>query len=268
MIATAQTNLGNVAIGEQRFDEMFERYAIAERLLTELDIPASLVPLLANRGQVNQAMNRPAEAAADFEGAAAAAARSGHHHAVKQWGDMAVQLAYQLGDVARAERLWPLLAASARATGDDASLQVATGEHALLLINRAQPSQPGAPVDQPLLDAAMVLLDEQDAVCRRTANDVGLASCVGNKAIVLRYRGDLAGSLACLDEQLVVATRSGNAQGALIATANRGEVLGLLGRIPEALAALNSARQTATQYGMTPMVQALDQMVAALQSRG
>ena len=36
---------------------------------------------------------------------------------------MAVQLAYQLGDVARAERLWALLAPAARATGDDASLQ-------------------------------------------------------------------------------------------------------------------------------------------------
>ena len=137
VIATAQTNLGNVCIGEQRFDEMFERYAVAERLLTELDIPGSLLPLLANRGQVNQAMNRPQEAAADFEGAATAASRSGHHQAVKQWGDMAVQLAYQSGDVARAERLWAMLEPAARALGDDASLQLALGEHALLLINRS-----------------------------------------------------------------------------------------------------------------------------------
>ena len=83
-----------------------------------------------------------------------------------------------------------------------------------------------------------------------------------------RYRGDLAASLACLDEQLAVAGRSGNAQGVLFATANRGEVLGLLGRIPEAVAALDSARTTATQYGMTPMVQQLDQMIAALRARG
>ena len=271
VIATAQTNLGNVAIGEQRFDEMFERYAIAERLLNELDIPASLVPLLANRGQVNQAMSRPHEAAADFDGAAMAAARSGHHQAVKQWGDMAVQLSYQLGDVGRAERLWGVLATAARATADDAGLQLAVGEHALLLINRSQstaPSsgRPGATGDQNLLDEAMALLDEQEAICRRTNNDVGLASCVGNKAIVLRYRGDLAGSLACLDEQLAIATRSANAQGALFATANRGEVLGLLGRTAEAIAALDGARRTATQYGMTPMVQQLDQMIAALRN--
>jgi tetratricopeptide (TPR) repeat protein len=218
-------------------------------------------------------MSRPHEAAADFDGAAMAAARSGHHQAVKQWGDMAVQLSYQLGDVGRAERLWGVLATAARATADDAGLQLAVGEHALLLINRSQstaPSsgRPGATGDQNLLDEAMALLDEQEAICRRTNNDGGLASCVGNKAIVLRYRGDLAGSLACLDEQLAIATRSANAQGALFATANRGEVLGLLGRTAEAIAALDGARRTATQYGMTPMVQQLDQMIAALRTRG
>ncbi len=268
VIATAQTNLGNVAIAEQRFDEMFERYAIAERLLNELDIPGSLLPLLANRGQVNQAMNRLQDAAADFEGAATAASRSGHHHAVKQWGDQAVQLAYQLGDVQRGERIWPMLEQAARATGDAASLQLALGEHALLLINRAQvPTQAGATVDPSLLVEAGQLLDEQEAICRSTGNDVGLASCVGNRAIVLRYQGDLEGSLACLDEQLAVASRSNNAQGALFAGANRGEVLGLLGRVPEAIATLDGARRTAAQYGLTPMVQQLDQMIAALRAQ-
>jgi tetratricopeptide (TPR) repeat protein len=268
VIATAQTNLGNVAIGEQRFEEMYERYAIAERLLVALDLPASLLPLLANRGQVNQAMDRPHDAAADFEGAATAASRSGHHQAVKQWGDVAVQLSYQLGDVVRAERVWALLEVAGRSSGDDASLQLALGEHALLLINRAQATTPSErPVDAPLLVAALELLDEQEMICRSIGNDVGLASCVGNRAIVLRYQGDLEGSLACLDEQLDVATRSNNAQGALFAAANRGEVLGLLGRVPEALAGLDGARRTAAQYGLTPMVQQLDQMIAALRDR-
>ena len=111
------------------------------------------------------------------------------------------------------------------------------------------------------------MLDEQEAVCRRTNNAVGLAACVGNRAIVLRYQGDLAGALAAVEEQLRVAAASGNAQGALFATANRGELLGLLGRVPEALEALQSARATAAQYQLGPMVQQLDAMIQALQAR-
>ena len=94
-----------------------------------------------------------------------------------------------------------------------------------------------------------------------------MAACVGNRAIVLRYRGDLDGSLRCLDEQLAIAGRSGNAHGALFATANRGEVLGLLGRRDEALAALQQARATAAQYGLAPMVHQLDATITELQRR-
>ena len=82
---------------------------------------------------------------------------------------------------------------------------------------------------------AVPLLDEQEAICRRIGDQVGLAACVGNRAIVLRYQGDLAGSLACLDEQLQRRRPSGNGQGVLFATANRGEVLGLLGRKDEGM---------------------------------
>lgn len=269
-IATAHTNLGNVAIAEQRFDEALQWYGPAEQTLRRLDVPAQLLPLLANRAHVHQMLGRHAEAVADYTDAAAAAARMGAHAAVRQWGEPAVALAYQIGDVARAETLWALLAAAARATGDESLLQKALGETALLLINRAQPggvAGDATNVDQSLLSRAAALLAEQEEVCRRTNDAVGLAACVGNKAIVLRYQGDLEGSLRCLDEQLDVATRSGNAQGALFATANRGEVLGLLGRIPEALAALQQARATAAQYQLIPMVQQLDAMIANLHHR-
>ena len=136
--ATALTNLGNVAIAEQRFDEMYERYAAAERLLIELDVPASLLPLRANRGQVNQAMGRAADALGDLAGAAAAAERCGRPGAVKQWGELAIQLAYQLGDTATAEVVWQLLIPALRALGEEADLQRALGELALLLIGRAR----------------------------------------------------------------------------------------------------------------------------------
>jgi tetratricopeptide (TPR) repeat protein len=268
--ATAQTNLGNVAIAEQRYDEALQRYAVAESVFRRHDVPSSLLPLLANRAQIHHMSNRLAEAVADYAGAAEAAARMGVPAAVRQWADPAVELAYQLGDVASAERLWSVIAPAARATGDDAALQRALGERALLLINRAQPTGAAADhtnVDQSLLDEAEPLLAEQDAICRRTGDIVGLAACIGNRAIVQRYRGDLAGSLACIDEQLDLARRSNHAQGVLFATANRGEVLGLLGRIPEALEALNGARATAAQYNLVPMVQQLDQMIAGLRTR-
>jgi hypothetical protein len=189
---------------------------------------------------------------------------------VTQWGETGIQLAYQVGAVAAAESLWASLAAAARATGDDAALQRALGERALLLIQRAQPQGvAGDPtnVDRSVLDEAAALLDEQEVVCRRSGDDVGLAACVGNRAIVLRYRGDLEGSLRCLDEQVAIAQRTANAQGVLFGTANRGEVLGLLGRLPEAVAALEWARATAAQYGLHPMVQQLDSMLATLRER-
>ncbi len=268
-IATAQTNLGTMAIAEQRYDEMYQRYGIAETIMRELDTPSTLLPLLANRGQVNHATGRFPEAMADLADATVICGRLGLHAAATQWGDLAIPLAYQLGDTARAEALWAVLAPAAEANGDDAALQRALGEWALMLINRAQPAGVAPTVnnvDQMVLAQADGLLDRQEMVCRRSSNDVGLGACVGNRAIVRRYQGDLDGSLTCLDEQLAIATRIGDGQGALFATANRGEVLGLLGRRDEALQALNQARSTAATHGLTPMVQQLDAMIAGLHS--
>jgi tetratricopeptide (TPR) repeat protein len=252
--ATAEANLGNVALAEQRFDAALGHYAVSEAALRRSGNTAMLLPILANRAQIHHHHQRFAEALADYADAAGVAERAGNLAAAAQWGQVAIQLAYQLGEVGRAEVVWGVLASVARADGDQAGLQRAVGEQALMLINR------GA------FDAASELLDEQESVCRALGDPVGLAQCVGNRAIVLRHRGDLAGSLACLDEQLRLANESGNAHAALIATANRGEVLGLLGRTAEALQALQGARTTAAQYGLAPMVQQLDQMVAALQS--
>ena len=221
--------------------------------------------MLANRAQIHHLHQRTPQALADYTDAAEAAARAGNHAAARQWGEQGVQLAYQLRDVDRAERLWTVLADAARASGDHAGLQRGLGEHALLLINRAQANPAG--VDRSLLADATTLLGEQESICRALGDRTGLTQALGNRAIVQRYTGDLTGALASVDEQLHLAQQTGNAQGVLIATANRGEILGLLGRIPEALDALTWARQTAAQYGMTPMVQQLDQMIAGLRGR-
>ena len=263
--ATAQANLGNVAAAAQRWEVALQHYDAAEPQLRALGAVGLLVPVLANRAQLHQLYQRLPQALADYADAAEAAARAGNPAGGGQWAEPGIQLAYQLGDLARAERLWPVLAAAARAAGDQAGLQRALGEHALLLINRAQ-ANPAA-VDQALLAEADRMLAEQEAVCRAAGDWTGLTQCVGNRAIVQRHTGDLTGALASLDEQLRLAQQTGNAQGVLIATANRGEVLGLLGRVPEALQALGWARQTAAQYGLVPMVQQLDALIAQFRPR-
>ncbi|MGC4154884.1 MAG: DUF4062 domain-containing protein [Propionicimonas sp.] len=257
--ATAQANLGNVAAAAHQWEVALQHYDAAEPQLRALGSTGLLLPVLANRAQLHHLQQRLPQALGDYADAAEVAGRAGNWAAVKQWGDPGIQLAYQLQDFARAERLWAVLAGAARASGDQTGLQRALGERALLLINRSDSG-----TDQDALAEAGGLLAEQEAVCRATGNRAGLAQAVGNRAIVQRYAGDLPGAMASLDEQLRLAHESGDAQGVLMATANRGEVLGLLGRIPEALEALRWARQTAAQYGLTPMVQQLDGMIAGL----
>lgn len=268
LVAAAHANLGTLAIAAGRYPDALAHYAVAEPPLRAAQSFTLLLPLLANRAQVRQAGGDLAGAAVDFAGAADAALVLGAAAAAEQWGQQGIAASYQIGDVATAERLWPTLAAAARAVGNDDGLQRALGDHALLLINRAQPPSGVGDVDQATLARAIPLLDEQEAVCRRSGNAVGLAACIGNRAIVLRYQGDIAGALAAVDEQLRIAQASGDGQGALFATANRGELLGLLGRVPEALAALSQARATAAPHPqLAQMVQQLDAMIQALQAR-
>ncbi len=271
LVAAAQANLGTLAIAAGRYPDALTAYAAAEPVLRDAESHSLLLPMLANRGQLRQATGDLAGAAADFASAAASAMTLGSAPAAKQWGELGIGIAYQVGDTATAERLWVTLADASRSLGDDDGLQRALGERALLLINRAQPQGvPGdaSSVDQTILAEAIPLLDEQEAICRRTSNTIGLAACVGNRAIALRYQGDLDGALAAVDEQLRIAQASGNGQGALFATANRGELLGLLGRVPEALAALGEARAAAAPHPqLAPMVQQLDAMIQALQAR-
>jgi tetratricopeptide (TPR) repeat protein len=177
-------------------------------------------------------------------------------HLVAPQRDMlkgAVQLLYGLGQAATAEPVWAELEGACRALGDDAGLQQALGERALLVLGRMD------------LDGAAPLFDEQEQICRALGDQNALASCVGNRAILLRHRGDMEGALRCLDEQAQLSRSANNAQGVLFATANRGEVLGLMGRKDEALAALNDARNMASQWGVTAMLAQLDQLIAQFQ---
>lgn len=253
-VAVAHVNLAAVDIVGNDFQAGLAHYAEAEPVLRSLGLAATLVPLLNNRWQVHQMLGNVPAAIADLVDCGAQCATSGADAQRVQVLTKAVELLYQSGRQAEAEPVWQSLAEACTRTGDEAGLQRALGERALLLMGLGE------------LATAVPLLDQQEEICRRTGDQVGLAACVGNRAIVLQQQGDLAGALACLDEQLALSRASGNAQGVLFATANRGEVLGNLGRTAEALAALQEARAMATQWGLTPVVQQLDQMIARLSS--
>lgn len=253
-VAVARTNLGNVAIASGDLPGALARYAEAEPVMRRQGTLSTLLPLVANRAQIHHQLGDLAAAIPDYIEAGRLSNQLSRPAAAQQWLQRALELLYGTGRAVEAEPVWAEMVTAARATGDDAALQRALGDQALLVLNRGD------------LDGAARLLDEQELICRRIGDQVGLAACVGNRAILLRHRGDLAGSLACLDEQLTLAQASGDGQGVLIATANRGEVLGLLGRRDEGIAALEQARAMAQQWGLTPMVAQLDQMLAALRS--
>ena len=251
-VATAPVNLGNVAVASNDLANGLGWYNAAEPALRERNLWMVLVPLLNNRWQVHAALGDNTSATNDLVSCGHACVQSGAWQQAAQVLPQALQYLNGTGRPAEAGPVYEDLAATARALGDDNMLQQAIGDRALLVLGTGD------------LAGATALLDEQDAICRRTGNQVGLAACVGNRAIVKQQQGDLTGALACVDEQLQLSQASGNAQGVLFATANRGELLGQLGRKPEALAALGQARQMAAQYNLTPMVQQLDQMIAAV----
>jgi tetratricopeptide (TPR) repeat protein len=253
--ATAQVNLGNIAIAGNDLQGALGWYAQAEPALRERGLAMVLVPLLNNRWQVHQAMGNDPAALADLIDCGHQAVRCGAHAQARQVLTQAIQHLYASGQQAACGPVFEDLQEACRALGDDAALQQAIGDHALLVLGTGDLARAGA------------LLDEQEAICRRIGDQVGLAACIGNRAILVRQRGDLDGSLACLDEQIALARASGNGQGVLFATANRGDVLGAMGRVEEGLAALGEARQMAAQWNLGPMVQQLDQMIAALRGR-
>jgi tetratricopeptide (TPR) repeat protein len=251
-MATARINLGACDIVEGRLDDALARYAAADEALTKMGALHALLPMLANRAQVHLHVGNAAAALADYERGATIARESGLVAQQHQMLTKAVELMYSLGQAATTEPLWVELEAACRLVGDDAGLQRAIGERALLVIGRMD------------LDGAAPLLDEQEAICRRIGDHAGLAACVGNRAILLRHRGDLEGSLRCLDEQLTIAQASNNGQGVLFATANRGEILGVMGRHDEGIAALEQAKAMATQWGATAMIPQLDALIEQL----
>ncbi len=253
-VATARVNLASVDIVGGDMNAALARYAQAEPVLRSRGLHATLITLYHNRWQVHVHLGNTAAAIDDLIAGGRAAAAIAALQESRAMLTRAVELLYAAGRPHDAEPAWEILDDVCGALGDEAGRQRAIGERALMVLGRGD------------LATAATLLDRQEAICRRIGDQVGLAACVGNRAILLRRTGNLAGSLACLDEQRELAKMSGNGQGYLFATANRGEVLGAMGRVDDGLIALNEARVMAANWGLTPMVEQLDQMMAALRA--
>ncbi|MCU1360995.1 MAG: Tetratricopeptide repeat-containing protein, partial [Ilumatobacteraceae bacterium] len=254
-IAAARVNLAAVDIASNDLDSALARYAQAEPVLTSMGLDMVLLPLFNNRWQVHAMRGETPAAIDDLKAGARCAGTVGQAAQCAQMLTKAVELLYSSGRAAEAEPVWQNLELACRSIGDDAGLQRAIGERAMLVLGRGD------------LTTAGPMFDEQEQICRRIGDQVGLAACVGNRAILLRQQGDLAGSLRCIDEQLELARASGNGQGLLFATANRGEVLGAMGRVTEGLAALGEARTMAANWHLDPMVAQLDQMISAMRAQ-
>jgi tetratricopeptide (TPR) repeat protein len=252
--AAARVERGNAAAAAGDLSGALAFYTAAEPALrSEIGAPV-LLPMLANRWQVQLALGRTDEALADLESAAELAARLGNSGLRTS---LVAQAAGLLTRLRRADLLaafWERQVLAARAGGDSDRLQQALGEGAVAAIGLGR------------LDVAAGLLDEQQELCRASGNLAGLAACVGNRAILHQHRGDPTSALGCLDTQLSLCQQIGDGRGLLVATANRGEVLATLGRVAEAAESLQRARQLAAGAGHGPMVAQLDQMLAALPS--
>jgi len=252
--ATARVNLASVDIAGSDLNAALARYAEAEPVLRSRGLHASLVTLYNNRWQVHAHLGSTAAATDDLIAGGRSAAAIGSMEKSREMLTRAVEMLYGTGRPGDAEPAWEILDDVCGALGDEAGRQRAIGERALMVLGRGD------------LASAAALLDRQEEICRRIGDQIGLAACVGNRAILLHRTGNLMGALACIDEQRELAKMSGNGQGYLLATANRGEVLGAMDRVDEGLASLSEARVMAANSGLTPMVEQLDQMMAALRA--
>ena len=266
--ARSDVNMGHVLVASNDLPGALGRYEAADAVLRPAQVDLLLWPLYSTRWQVRYQGGDAMGAIADLLDGADSAGRIAQGESrtqlLSQASAMLTQIIQQLYSTGRGPEsapVWADLARACRGLGDENGLQRALGERALLLL-RGGAGAANAADNQ----VAGELLTEQEAICRRTGNTVGLVAAVGNRAIALRGAGDLPGALACLEEQLQLARSIGDANGAVIATANRGDVLGAMGRRDEAVAALNEARQLAVQAGQTPMLAQLDQMIAALRA--
>jgi tetratricopeptide (TPR) repeat protein len=132
-----------------------------------------------------------------------------------------------LGDTGKPEaalRLQERLAEHFREQGDQAGLEGALGNQAMILYSRGD------------LDDAMALLVEEQQICRELGNNEGLQRTLGNQALIVYARGDLDGALALLNETECLCRELGNNEGLQRTLGNQANILHDRGNLDDAMA--------------------------------
>ena len=98
-------------------------------------------------------------------------------------------------------------------------------------------------------EACIAICTEMAGIARRSGNDRGLASALGNTAVSLYYLGRNEQALPLLNEQIALQRKIGDPVALATALANTGELSGRLGNADAGLAMIAEAEQLARGAG-------------------
>ncbi len=98
-------------------------------------------------------------------------------------------------------------------------------------------------------EACIEICTEMAGIARRSGNDRGLASALGNTAVSLYYLGRNEQALPLLNEQIALQRKIGDPVALATALANTGELSGRLGHAEAGLAMIAEAEQLARGAG-------------------
>jgi hypothetical protein len=99
------------------------------------------------------------------------------------------------------------------------------------------------------MDGAMVLLEEQECLCREIGNRDGLQRTFGIQAAVLQEQGDLKGAMALLKAQERLCLELGNPERLSISLAYQAQLLNHMSEHNEARRLAADALAIASRHG-------------------
>jgi hypothetical protein len=113
----------------------------------------------------------------------------------------------------------------------------------------------------------MRLLKDQEALCRRLNDPAGLQACLGNRALILKARGDLDGAMRLHKEEEALCRRLNDPNGLAISLANQASVLAFnQARPAEALPLAEEALGIATRHGLVALAGQIGPIVSQIQN--
>lgn len=118
-----------------------------------------------------------------------------------------------------------------------------------------------------LFDAALSRLKEAEEMCRETADEAKLQTCIGNIALVAKNTGDISGALELIAEKEDICRRLGLHEGLAHGLGNKASVLELLGETNEAMSSAREAEQIFDQQGLVEAGDQIRSFIKHLESR-